>query len=95
MTKMISILATSIFAAAFAWSAHGQNSAAIPAGIESLHKDDITATVARDADALTALWDDDPLATRKPSDHRQGGLPRLHEAGPSQVALRQSSEISA
>jgi ketosteroid isomerase-like protein len=61
MTKMISILATSIFTAAFAWSAHGQNSAAIPAGIESLHKDDITATVARDADALTALWDDDAI----------------------------------
>jgi ketosteroid isomerase-like protein len=58
---MISILATSIFTAAFAWSAHGQNSAAIPAGIESLHKDDITATVARDADALTALWDDDAI----------------------------------
>jgi uncharacterized protein (TIGR02246 family) len=58
---MISILATSIFTAAFAWSAHGQNSAAIPAGIESLHKDDITATVARDADALTALWDDDAV----------------------------------
>ena len=61
MIKMISILATSIFTAGFAWSAHGQNSAAIPAGIESLHKDDITATVARDADALTALWDDDAV----------------------------------
>ena len=48
-------------AAAFAWSAHGQNSASIPAGIESLHKDDITATVARDADALTTLWDDDAI----------------------------------
>jgi uncharacterized protein (TIGR02246 family) len=33
----------------------------VPAGIESLHKDDITATVARDADALTALWDDDAI----------------------------------
>ena len=61
MTKMIPILATSLFAAAFAWSAHGQNSAAIPAGIERLHKDDITATVARDAVALTALWDDDAV----------------------------------
>jgi uncharacterized protein (TIGR02246 family) len=61
MTKMISILATSIFTAAFAWSAHGQNSAAIPAGIERLHKDDITATIARDADALTALLDDDAV----------------------------------
>jgi uncharacterized protein (TIGR02246 family) len=58
---MISILATSIFTAAFAWSAHGQNSAAIPAGIERLHKDDITATIARDADALTALLDDDAV----------------------------------
>ena len=61
MTKMISILATSLFTAAFAWSAHGQNSAAIPAGIERLHKDDITATIARDADALTALLDDDAV----------------------------------
>ena len=47
MTKMISILATSLFAAAFTWSADGQNSNAIPAGIEKLHKDDITATIAR------------------------------------------------
>ena len=61
MTKMISILATSLFAAAFAWSAHGQDSGAIPAGIEKLHKDDITATIARDVDALTALWDDDAV----------------------------------
>src|SRR5215469_1187344 len=58
MTKMISVLGTSLFAAAFAWSAHGQNSAGIPPGIEKLHRDDITATIARDADALTALWDD-------------------------------------
>ena len=61
MTKMISILATSLFTAAFAWSAHGQNSAVIPPGIEKLHKDDITATLARSADALTALWDDDAV----------------------------------
>ena len=61
MTKMISILATSLFATAFAWSAHGQNSDAIPAGIEKLHKDDITATIARDVDALTALLDDDAV----------------------------------
>jgi uncharacterized protein (TIGR02246 family) len=26
-----------------------------------LHKDDITAAIARDADALTALWDDDAV----------------------------------
>src|SRR5215469_13589275 len=61
MTKMISILATSLFAAAFAWSTHGQDSKAIPAGIEKLHKDDITATIARDVDALTALWDNDAV----------------------------------
>jgi ketosteroid isomerase-like protein len=58
MTKTISILAASLFAAAFASCAHGQNSDAIPAGIEKLHQDDITATIARDVDALTALWDD-------------------------------------
>jgi ketosteroid isomerase-like protein len=56
---MISILATSFFAVGFAWSTHGQNSATVPAGIEKLHKDDIAATIARDADALTALCDDD------------------------------------
>ena len=61
MTKIISILAASLFTAAFAWSAHEQNSTAIPAGIERLHKDDITATVARDAEALTALWDADAV----------------------------------
>lgn len=61
MIKTIPILATSIFAVGFAWSAHGQNSATIPAGIEKLHKDDITATIARDADALTALLDDDAV----------------------------------
>jgi ketosteroid isomerase-like protein len=61
MTKMISILAASLFAAAFASCAHGQNSDAIPAGIEKLHQDDITATIARDVDALTALWDDDAV----------------------------------
>jgi ketosteroid isomerase-like protein len=58
---MISILAASLFAAAFASCAHGQNSDAIPAGIEKLHQDDITATIARDVDALTALWDDDAV----------------------------------
>jgi len=56
---MVSILATSLFTAAFVSSSHGQNSVAIPAGIEQLHKDDIAATLARDAEALTALWDDD------------------------------------
>ena len=61
MTEMISLLATSLFGAAFAYSAHGQNSGAIPAGIEKLHKDDIIATIARDIDALTALWDDDAV----------------------------------
>ena len=55
---MISILTTSVFAAAFAWSAHGQNSDAIPPGIAKLHQDDITATIAGDVDALTALLDD-------------------------------------
>ena len=61
MTEMISIFATSLFTAAFAWSAHGQNSNVIPPGIEKLHQDDITATIARDVDALTALWDDDAV----------------------------------
>jgi len=32
---------------------------AIPAGIEKLHQVDISATLARDVEALTALWDDD------------------------------------
>jgi uncharacterized protein (TIGR02246 family) len=31
----------------------------VPAGIEKLHADDIVATLARDVEALTALWDDD------------------------------------
>lgn len=61
MTKMISILAAFLFAAAFVWSAHRQDSPAIPAGIEKLHKDDIRATVARDPDALTALLDEDAV----------------------------------
>ena len=34
---------------------------AIPAGIEKLHTDDINATIARDADALTAIWDADAV----------------------------------
>src|SRR5215468_9705793 len=59
MTKMISAFVAFVFGAAFVSSSHGQNSAAIPAGIEKLHKDDVTATIARDAEALTALWDDD------------------------------------
>lgn len=61
MTKTISVLAASLLNAAFAWSTHEQNSTPIPAAIERLHKDDIAATVARDADALTALWDDDAV----------------------------------
>jgi uncharacterized protein (TIGR02246 family) len=61
MTKMIYILGVCIFITAFVWSSHGQNSAAIPAGIQQLHQDDIAATIARDADALTALWDDDAV----------------------------------
>ncbi len=61
MTNMVSILAVSFFTVSFAYIAHGQNSHAIPAGIENLHKADVAATVARDADALTALWDDDAV----------------------------------
>lgn len=61
MTKIILILAISLFAVFLAWCARGHHSADIPAGIEKLHKDDITATIARDADALTALWDDDAV----------------------------------
>lgn len=60
MTKMISFLATFLFTAAFAWSAHGQNPA-VATGIEKLHQEDIVATVSRDADALTALWDEDAV----------------------------------
>ena len=56
---MIHIFEVCIFVTAFVWSSHGQYSAAIPAGIEKLHQDDINATIARDAEALTALWDDD------------------------------------
>ena len=53
------MLATSLFVAVFASLTQGQNSPSVPAGIEKLHRDDIAATLARDADALTALWDDD------------------------------------
>ena len=31
----------------------------LPAGIETLHQEDVAATLTRDPDALTALWDDD------------------------------------
>jgi uncharacterized protein (TIGR02246 family) len=58
---MIHLFEVCVFITAFVWSTHGQNSPAIPAGIEKLHQDDITATIARDADALTALWDDDAV----------------------------------
>jgi uncharacterized protein (TIGR02246 family) len=59
MTKMISTLVALLFGAAFVSSSHGQRSGTIPAGIEKLHKDDVAATIARDVDALTALWDED------------------------------------
>jgi uncharacterized protein (TIGR02246 family) len=75
---MISILATSLFTAAFARSAHGQTFAAIPAGIEKLHNDDIAATVARDADALTALWDDDAVLLQ-PGSHPIVGKAAFHD----------------
>lgn len=58
---MVSVLATSLFAAAFACPTHGQHSTVIPAAIEKLHQDDIIATIARDADGLTALRDDDAV----------------------------------
>ena len=61
MTKIILILAISLLAVALAWSARGNHSVGTPAGIEKLHKDDVTATIGRDADALTALWDDDAV----------------------------------
>ena len=54
MSDILSTLAICLFPAAFAWSAYGQNADTIPAGIEKLHNDDITATIARDVDALTA-----------------------------------------
>ena len=78
MTEMISILATSLFAAVFASSAHGQNSDAIPTGIEKLHKDDITATIARDVDALTALWDEDAVLLQ-PGTPPIIGKPAFHD----------------
>ena len=78
MTKMISILAISLFAAASTWSAYGQNSDAIPAGIEKLHKDDITATIARDVDALTALWDGDGVLLQ-PGTPPIVGKPAFHD----------------
>jgi uncharacterized protein (TIGR02246 family) len=31
----------------------------LPAGIEKLHQDDVAATLTRDLEGLTALWDDD------------------------------------
>ena len=61
MANVMSILAISLFPAAFAWSARGQNPDAIPAGIEKLHQDDITTTIARDIDGLVALWDEDAV----------------------------------
>lgn len=61
MIKRIYIVGAFLFTAAFAWSAHKNSSADIPAGIERLHQDDITATLARDADALTALFDNDAV----------------------------------
>lgn len=61
VTKIIYVLAASLLTAVFVWSVHKKTLAPIPAGIERLHQDDITATVARDAEALTALWDDDAV----------------------------------
>lgn len=58
---MTKIFVFSLFAAAVAWPTHGQNSATVPGGIEALHQNDITATVARDPNALTALFDDDAV----------------------------------
>ena len=61
VTKMIPTIAASLVVAALALSAQGQDSPAIPAGIDKLHKDDIVATLARDPDALTELLDDDAV----------------------------------
>jgi hypothetical protein len=96
MTNTLSILAMCLFPAAFASSAYAQNANPIPVGIEKLHKDDITATIARDVDALTALWDDDAvLLNREPLPSSVRGLPRLHEAGASQICGGQSGGICA
>jgi ketosteroid isomerase-like protein len=61
MTKIILILSICLLAVVLAWSRRGHHSAPIPASIENLHQDDIAATIGRDADALTALWDDDAI----------------------------------
>ena len=61
MTKIIPILAICLLVVVLALFAGGHHSAGIPAGIEELHTDDIAATIARDAHALTALWDDDAV----------------------------------
>jgi ketosteroid isomerase-like protein len=60
MTKMMYILVTSLSPLPLPGLLM-KNSDAIPADIEKLHKDDIAATIARDVDALTALWDDDAV----------------------------------
>src|SRR6516162_5355697 len=60
MTKMMYIIVTSL-SPLYLPGLLMKNSDAIPADIEKLHKDDIAATIARDVDALTALWDDDAV----------------------------------
>jgi hypothetical protein len=37
----------------------------LPVGIEKLHQADVAATLARDVDALTALWDDDGVLLQR------------------------------
>jgi len=79
MIKIIVILAISLLACVLAWSARGNHSVGIPAGIEKLHEDDITATIGRDADALTALWDEDAVLL-------QPGAPRSSARQPFTIS---------
>jgi uncharacterized protein (TIGR02246 family) len=89
---MTKILVIYLFAAAVAWPTHGQNSATVPAGIETLHQRDITATVARDAEALTALFDQDAVLLQ-PGTPPIVGKAALHEFMKQAVAKSPSIKI--
>jgi ketosteroid isomerase-like protein len=58
------IVTAFLFTTAFAWSVPKNDFADVPAGIERLHQDDIIATLARDTDALTALFDVDAVLSQ-------------------------------
>lgn len=73
-------------------SASGVPHREVPAGIEKLHQADVAATLARDIDGLTELWDDDAVLLQ-PGQAPIVGRAAFHELVKQNFAKSPSAKV--